>query len=406
MQDKQQHPYKLLVVDDEPANIFMLEGVLDAEGFAVATATDGENALLLLEAESFDAVLMDIMMPKMTGLDVLKIAKDRGITSTTPFIMVSAKVQSTDVEAALQLGAIEYIRKPVDEIELLARLNSVLKIREQDLKLKQLNEQLKKKNEIILSSIESAKKIQNAIFPTEEDLNKYLPGSFIYFQPKDVVSGDFYWFTNHKSKTIVVEGDCTGHGVPGAFLSLIGSSLLDKIVLQNREFSPKKILEELSTDFIQSLNRNINFEENFIFDGMDISVACIDREDDTIHLSSAGQDMLYITRDSQVHRIQGGLFSIGYEMEAMNGGRLTFEEHAIPLQELHSVILFSDGFIDQFGGEKNEKFMLKRFTQIFKEHKKTFFEHPQEILHSTFSDWSKGDLQTDDILVVGLFLEN
>lgn len=396
----------LLIVDDEPANIFMLDGILSAVGYTVDTASNGVEAVALLKNKEYDAVLLDIMMPQMTGLDVLVVAKELGIIAETPFIMVSAKVESTDVENAMDLGAVEYIRKPVDEIELLARLRTVLKIKKQDVELKKLNKELHLKNKIITESIESAKKIQHAMLPTHTDIETYLPKSFIFFKPKDVVSGDFYWFTHYEGKTLVVEGDCTGHGVSGAFLSMIGSSLLDKIVLKDRIFSPAKIIEELSSDFIHSLNKHVDSEEDKLFDGMEISIACIDTNTKQVTMASAGQDILYIDASHTIQRIQGGLFSIGYEMEAMNGGKLIFDEHCLSLDEITSLFLFSDGYVDQFGGENDEKFMLQRFEDIFEKHNSEIFHNPQAILEETLSDWQGNKNQTDDIIIIGINLES
>ncbi len=395
---------RLLVVDDEPANVFLLELILNAEGYHVDSASNGKLALELMSQHQYDAVLMDIMMPQMSGLDVLRIAKQTESLKEVPIIMVSAKVQSSDVETAMELGAVEYIRKPVDEIELMARLKTVIKIRQQDVKLKLLYSQLQRKNQIITSSLEAAKKIQHAVFPTQADLEKYLPGSFIFFMPRDMVSGDFFWFTRVENKTIVIEGDCTGHGVPGAFLSLIGSSLLDKIILQNRIFSPKKILEELNTDFVLSLNRNAGTEEEFIFDGMDITVACIDIGNNEVTLAAAGQDIIAIDNSGNINHIAGSLFSIGYEVEAMNGQKTEFAEYRYPLDSISWLILFSDGFIDQFGGPSDEKFMLRRFTQLY-QNAETFSD-PHKVLGAELEKWKSNQPQTDDILVVGLKLEN
>lgn len=395
---------RLLVVDDEPANIFLLEMILNAEGYHVDTAPSGKQALELMSQHQYDTVLLDIMMPQMSGLDVLRNAKQSESLKEVPFIMVSAKVQSTDVETAMELGAVDYIRKPVDEIELLARLKTVIKIRQQDVKLKLLYSQLQRKNQIITSSIEAAKKIQHAVFPTQADLEKYLPGSFIFFIPRDMVSGDFFWFTRLDNKTIVIEGDCTGHGVPGAFLSLIGSSLLDKIILQNRIFSPRRILEELNDDFVLSLNRNAGTEEEFIFDGMDITVACIDTSNNEVTVAAAGQDMIIIDNSGAISHITGSLFSIGYEVEAMNGQKTAFEEYRFALDSLSWLIMFSDGFIDQFGGPSDEKFMLRRFTQIFMD--QATFGNPNKTLGAELEKWKMNQPQTDDILVVGLKLDN
>jgi phosphoserine phosphatase RsbU/P len=379
-----------------------LAGILTEIGHSVDTAGGGAEAIDILRSTEYDAVLLDIMMPDITGLDILRMAADVPELARAPFIMVSAKVQASDVQAAMDLGAIEYIRKPIDEIELLARLKTVLKIRKQDLQLKELNATLLKTNKIITSSIEAAKKIQSSIFPAQQDLERILPGSFVYFRPKDSVSGDFFWQAQLGSISIIVEADCTGHGVSGAFLSLIASALLDKIVLQNGVVSPSKILGFLNRDFTHSLNKNAGSADDFIFDGMDVSIVCIDSANKKASLAAAGQDVLVIKTDGQIERIKGNLFSIGYEVEALNGGVIVFEEIAIDFEATDSLVLFSDGFIDQFGGPSDEKFLLKRFVSIIENSRAELFRNPNCILDKALNQWKGSTAQTDDILVIGI----
>ncbi len=271
------------------------------------------------------------------------------------------------------------------------------------------NNTLIKQHQDILSSINYAKRIQTAILPPIDEIKKVFPQSFVLFLPKDVVSGDFFWFaeeTDPKTQEIchvIAAVDCTGHGVPGAFMSLIGNTLLDEIVHILQILSPDLILLELDKRIRKILKQNETLQR----DGMDLAICTINRSQQTITYAGA-MNPLFILRDGQPELIKGSRNPIGgvwAEAEIKS-----FEKHTISyanVQQNATIYLFSDGYQDQFGGAESKKFMLKNFKTLLADiHTKPFAEQ-QQILHTTLVKWREQgqESQIDDVLVMGLALK-
>jgi len=290
------------------------------------------------------------------------------------------------------------IKKANDELadkneEILSHQNQI--IAQKDV-LNENNKELNKKNNQIMESIKYAKLIQTAMLGGETLLNKYIPESFILFKPKDIVSGDFYWYAKVDNKLLIATIDCTGHGVPGAFMSLIGANLLNQIVLNNKIISPKQILEELHIGINESLNQAKTGND----DGMDASIIVIDEKAKTLNFAGA-QNPIFIIKDNILTEIEADEISVGGSYRGKNE---EFTNKEIKLTGDNYIYSFSDGYQDQFGGKRDKKFMLKRLKNTLLEiHKKNMREQ-KEILEQTIESW-KGKTntkQTDDILVIGI----
>jgi len=395
---------KILIVDDEPANLFILEGILSGEGYDVVSASNGKECLEYLHSQEFDIVLLDIMMPEMTGLDVLENMRKSAALHNLPVMVVSAKVSSDDVKEALDAGANEYIKKPIDEIELLARIRTLLRMKMQDDELRTLNKQLESKHRLISNNIEYAYKIQSAMLPKAEMFANNFSDYFIFFKPRDIISGDFYWCFAEGQKRFVVEADCTGHGVAGALLSVIGGILLNKIVIQQGCSDAALILNKLNEEFIVQLNQHFVEEKDFLSDGMDVSVAVIDYDEGAVEFASASQTIICIKRNKSIEIVDGDDFPIGYELEVLLGVDVNFKKQRYDLDDVESFIFFSDGIIDQLGGDKKSKFLLKRFVAVLKENIDLEFADLHAKIRSAFADWRKDMGQTDDVVVLGIKL--
>lgn len=395
---------RILIVDDEPANLFILEGILSGEGYEVVSASNGRECLKCLSDKEFDIVLLDIMMPEMTGLDVLQIMRNNPVLHNLPVMVVSAKVGSDDVKEALDAGANEYIKKPIDEVELLARIRTLLRMKMQDDELRALNKELESKHRLISNNIEYAYKIQSAMLPKAEMFASNFSDYFIFFKPRDIISGDFYWCYAEGEKCFVVEADCTGHGVAGALLSVIGGILLNKIIIQHRIDDPAKILNKLNEEFIIQLNQHFAEEKDFLSDGMDVSVAVVDYNNNKVEFASASQIILCVNKNKQIEVINGDDFPIGYELEVLLGVDVDFTTYSYSLDEVDSFIFFSDGIIDQLGGDKKSKFLLKRFVEVLNENIDLEFSDLHAKIRSSFSDWKREMNQTDDVVVLGVKL--
>jgi len=257
----------------------------------------------------------------------------------------------------------------------------------------------KKRGDDITASINYAQNIQKAILPNKENIIDALSEHFIFFKPRDIVSGDFYWFSDMRkiNKRIVLAAvDCTGHGVPGAFMSMVANDLLNYIVNEKRIVDAGLILTLLHKEIRQVLKQ----EETQNRDGMDMSLVVIDKLNKKIYFSGAKNPLFYI-QDNELYQIKGDKMPIGGEQRE---AERFFTKHEISLKKETTFYLFSDGYQDQFGGKKGRKFMVKRFRELlFEIHQKPMIEQ-KSILKETLKNWMGEEKQIDDILVMGVKL--
>ncbi len=258
---------------------------------------------------------------------------------------------------------------------------------------------VEEKNLKITDSINYAKRIQQAILPSQELIKSLLPESFIFFRPKDIVSGDFYWFAEKKDTLIIAVADCTGHGVPGAFMSMIGNTLLNEIVNVKNIYQPAKILNELNNGIVNILHQS-NSDSSTQDDGMDITILAIDLATREMEFAGANH-FLFLINQNQLKTIKGDIFSIG-GMFGRSG--INFTSQKIVIEKDTNIYLFTDGFIDQFGGEKNTKFLSKRFEKLLENNQQYSMEQQNENLIVAFDDWKGNNKQLDDITVIGIRL--
>ncbi len=254
---------------------------------------------------------------------------------------------------------------------------------------------ISEKNKDISDSINYAKKIQDAILPNISDIKKVFPESFILSIPKDVVSGDFYWFAQSQHLKLFVVADCTGHGVPGAFMSMIGNTLLNHIVIERKIFSPNIILNELRKEIISVLKQG---EDSQNKDGMDISLICFNTQTNVLELACANNPIWILKNDGTLIEIKPDKQPIGY----VSSNQTDFTLQTITLQKGDMIYQFTDGYADQFGGLKGKKYKYNQLKETLAEISNTPIELHSEILNKKFTDW-KGNLeQIDDVLVTGI----
>jgi serine phosphatase RsbU (regulator of sigma subunit) len=289
-------------------------------------------------------------------------------------------------------------------------------------------EEIEKKNFDITSSINYAKRIQNAMLPPMNEIKAAFPNSFILFKPKDIVSGDFYWFAEIKTenfryhnarrsfgvnaeeenassglKQMIAVVDCTGHGVPGAMMSMIGTNLLNEIVSLQGITDADKILEELN----KGVNSSLSQSQNENKDGMVISLCIVDRQQKTLEFAGAKHPLVYIQPNDkgqpELHIIKGNKNSIGGDMYHENE---PFKRNIISIAKPTTFYTFSDGYPDQFGGVKNKKFMASQLTQLLFENHKLPVDMQLSLLDKTIDEWMwmGRQKQIDDILVIGVKL--
>lgn len=273
-------------------------------------------------------------------------------------------------------------------------------------RIQKQHKQINEINESINASIDYALNIQRAMLPNPYKINRQLPENFIFFKPRDVVSGDFYFFANRNYKAVIAAVDCTGHGIPGAFMSMIGNQILHEIVNVKGITQPHKILSLLRNGIIRVLKQKDNNNR----DGMDIAVCTIDRYPEQVynvigvpHLEYAGvQNPLIYFQDNEMFQIEADKIIIGgFEHYSPNE---KFTLHRIPLGKPTTFYIFSDGIQDQFGGIKRKKFSKRRLKDLLHEiHQKEMHEQAQ-IISDTIENWQQegNEAQIDDMLLIGV----
>jgi ligand-binding sensor domain-containing protein/serine phosphatase RsbU (regulator of sigma subunit) len=276
----------------------------------------------------------------------------------------------------------------------LRRENRILeeKVRERTAVVVAQKEELAQKNKDITDSIRYAKRIQFAILPPEVPFKD----TFILFKPKDIVSGDFYWLLEKEDREFIAAVDCTGHGVPGAFMSIIGHNMLNKIVKEYGVMKPAEILDHLDAEVSQTLRQEN--EASTVKDGMDMTLICFHREKMLLEFSGA-YNPIYLIRNGELIETKGDRFAIGRS----EGGRQEkkFTNHEIRLQKDDTIYMFSDGYADQFGGIAGKKFKSGPMKELLLNIHEEPIEKQQKILNATIEAW-RGDIeQIDDILVIG-----
>jgi len=285
------------------------------------------------------------------------------------------------------------------------------KLAEQNVQIFKQKEEIEKQRDLankqkmdITDSIEYAKRIQTALLPPLSFIRRSLPEHFILFKPRDIVSGDFYWMMNKDDKIIIAAADCTGHGVPGAFMSVLGTAFLNEIVnkiVENKHvysLQAHEILNQLRSYIIESLHQS--GADNESKDGIDIALCIIDPGKQKLQFAGA-HNPLYLIRNNELQIIKGDRMPVSIHQKAHK----SFTNHEIDFFKDDVMYIFSDGFVDQIGGPKKRKFMSRNFKELLlKIHEKPM-DVQQQILEKTFEEWKGDYIQLDDILVIGIKLE-
>ena len=287
-----------------------------------------------------------------------------------------------------------YVAIALDNSRLYDNMEGEIKSRTAEIeKQKQL---LEEKNVKITDSINYALRIQQAIFPSQNMISTILPDSFVFFRPKDIVSGDFYWACEiDKHQILVAAVDCTGHGVPGAFMSIMGYNLLEQIVKENKIYQPALILNELSKQVINSLKQTD--EVGSIKEGMDIALCKIDYKNYELEYAGA-HNSLNIVRNGVITETKANNRAIGISL----ANSAPFVNHKIKLEKGDCFYIFSDGYADQKGGPLNEKFFYQPFRELLLDIHQQPMDKQDQMLEQVIQEWKGGREQIDDMLVIGV----
>jgi serine phosphatase RsbU (regulator of sigma subunit) len=269
----------------------------------------------------------------------------------------------------------------------------IKKLHETENQLKSQKNIVEERNQELTDSIVYARRIQDAILPDPEIKYRLFPNSFVLYQPKDVVSGDFYWYTEKNGKKLIAAVDCTGHGVPGAFMSMIGISFLNEIVNEKGITEPGAILSELRHVVIQALKQT--GAEGEQKDGMDIAMLAFDEKNMTVEFSGANNPLWHYS-DGALQVTKADKRPIGF----FKGKGLPFTNHKFAYRPGDTFYIFTDGFADQFGGERGKKFKYKPLQELLVSVRSSPVKAQEEIVREVFNEWKGGLEQVDDVLLI------
>ncbi len=432
----------IICVDDESIVLTGLKSQLKRyfeNEYNIETAESAEEALeifedLLEDSEEIPLIISDQIMPGMKGDELL--VKIHQLRKNTLKILLTGQADARAVGNSVNNANLyRYIAKPWDEADLtltvkealrsyfqdkkleqqnaeLLELNQSLeqKVRERTLELLHKNELLEEQKRNITDSIRYAQRIQRAIMPSDEVIHEILNEHFILFRPRDIVSGDFYWMRQIKNFICVAAADCTGHGVPGAFMSMLGTSFLNEIVTAKNLDNSGEILNRLRVKVKKSLRQT--GAEGEQKDGMDIAFYVIDTE--TLELQFSGAyNPLYIIRSSnedlsgfqKPDRSETELIHLKADRQpiAVHIRETNFTTQRFQLQKGDCIYSFSDGYADQFGGEDGGKFMSRNLKNLLQSIADRPMKEQREILNQTFENWlGTHHEQIDDVLIIGV----
>jgi PAS domain S-box-containing protein len=271
---------------------------------------------------------------------------------------------------------------------------NVTRQKEKEMQLMQSRLQLEIFKKESLESLDYAQHLQKALMQNKNDLKELFFESFIFFLPKQIVSGDFFWFKKNKNRSLISVGDCTGHGIPGALLSVMGLNLLNAAFDSHAISSPPKLLNFLDEEINHKLSDKSNHKT--INDGMDIVICEIDHTEMMLNISGANQSV-YLVSEGELHQFKTDKYNIG---SAQKGKQ--FSSQSIPLKKGDMLFLSSDGYPDQFGGEKGKKFSYARFRELLLSISEEKTVEQKNILKYSLSEWQGTQEQTDDIAVMGI----
>lgn len=382
---------KILLVEDSETDADLLVRFLLKEkiNFSHSRVWNRIDFVDALKENDHDLIIADHTLPQFSGMEAFHIAKHEN--RNIPFILVTGTVTENILAEYAKEGVDDYILK-----ENLLRLPSAIENVISKKKIEHLLEKLETAHKDIKDSINYAKRIQNAMLPDTDLLSDSFPQSFILYKPKDILSGDFYWFKKEGNKSFIAAVDCTGHGVPGALMSMIGIEKLNNLVVKTKE--PSEILKQLNENIENALCQSSHYEHSQ--DGMDIALCAIDKENKILKFSGANRPIWIIRYgETEVEEIRGTKKAIG---GLTLGISPDFESNEIKLLKGDTFYIFSDGYADQFGGAQKHKLFTRRFKQLLLGIQDKTMPEQGKYLNTFIKEWKADADQVDDILVIGV----
>jgi len=405
--------YSILYIDEDEQNLNSFESTF-SQDYHIYTATSGTAGLEVMEQKTIQLVITDQQMSDTNGIEflekILKLYPD-----CMRMIMTGAGEKDAIIQA-FNMGIIfRYVVKPWEREDLKLSIDSALEVynlkiqnsslinsleeakRNLEQKVMERTREIERQRLNITDSIQYASRIQKALMLSPEELEQLMPSHFVFNKPKDIVSGDYYWVTKKDDRLVIAVADCTGHGVPGAFMSILGISLLNEIVSSLDTPRANEILNELREQIIKALGQTGQRDE--AKEGMEIALCVIDFEQSVVQFSGAFRP-IYLISEGELNVIDGDRMPIGIYEDEM----VSFSNKEVPFKNNDIIYLFTDGYVDQIGGLQRKTFKSVRFKKLLIEICLKPLKEQRSILREEHEIWRAGQEQIDDILVLGVEL--
>jgi CheY-like chemotaxis protein/serine/threonine protein phosphatase PrpC len=377
----------ILIIDDSFINIEILTEFLH-EKYNIISETNPNNAVDIVKNNHIDLILLDIVMPQMDGYELCKILKKIDKIKDIPIIFSTANTDEDSIEKAFEAGGVDFINKPFKLKEILARVNTHLLLDENKNRLENLICNIN-------SSINYASRIQNSLLTPKSIIDTMVGESFIIWEPLDKISGDLYVYEECDNFILFGVVDCTGHGIPGAIMSMLVSTLIKKLKSEINYDNPELILQQLNKDIKEYLKQNSSSSESD--DGLDAGFCVIDKNKTLIKYAGARINLIYI-EDSKTHKIKADKQSVGYKRSSID---YKYKSHRIKLKENQTFYLFTDGIIDQIGEEIPYPFGTKRLIKLLETIYKIPLKMQKDIILDELKDYQGNSNRRDDITMIG-----
>ena len=389
---------KVLVVDDTEANIDILVETLGSD-YDISVAMDGEDALEMVSEDPPDLILLDIMMPGMDGYEVCKRLKADENTKKIPIIFLTAMTEEQDEARGLALGAVDYVTKPFSPGLVKSRVQN-------QLELKLNRDDLEAAHKHTRESIEYASLIQRAVLPENNLFREYFKDYFAIWHPKDMVGGDIYFFEElrHKDECLLFFIDCTGHGVPGAFVTMLVKAVEKQIISKiltnpDMDVSPAWIMGYFNNSLKKLLKQeNAESVSNAGWDG---GIIYYNKKDMIIKFCGAETPLFFVDTTGKINMVKGNRYSVGYKKCKMD---YEYKESILQVREGMKFYCTTDGYLDQNGGEKDFPFGKTRFKNIIKNYHNEPMTEQQKIFLSEmkkYEDMIPNNDRNDDMTLIG-----
>jgi len=405
--------YSVLYIDGSEQNLKRFKSAFSRD-YHIYTATSGRDGMKIMEQKTLQLVITDQRIPDMSGIEFLeKILKE--YPDCMRMIMTGTGDQEAIIEAFNRGYIFRYVAKPWNMEDLKMSIDNAMEFynlktqnrnlvnyledakRNLEQKLMERTREIERQKENITDSLHYATRIQNALMIPSEELDRILPSYFVLNKPKDIVSGDFYWVSMQSDRLVLAVADCTGHGVPGAFMSILGITFLKEIISQMDNPQANNILNILREQVIKALGQTGKRDE--ARESMEMAICVIDFKRSVVQFSGAFRPMYLISR-GELSVINGDRMPVGiYEEE-----RASFSNREVPFTKKDIIYLFTDGYVDQIGGLDRKTFKTVRFKRLLKEISHRPMKEQQSILREEHEIWRAGREQIDDILILGVEL--